>query len=119
MPNIMRALGPAEVHAEDSDTDAATEATLGDPGDGFRWLVKSVSFSADRAPVAVVEVTISDGATVIRRYEVPTAAFAPAEIGFGSGLLCSEDNEVKINASDPGSNVKFAIAISGTKIKAS
>lgn len=116
--DVTRSLGPAESHAEDVDTNAATSAALADPETGWRWLIKCVAFSADRAPVSPVEVTVLSGSTVLRRYELSANAFSPIEIGYGSGLACANGEIASIACPAGGASVKVAIAISGTLVRA-
>lgn len=116
--DVTRSLGPAEAHAEDVDTNSATAAALSDPSTAFRWLIKGVAMSADRAPVSPVEVTVLSGSTVLRRYELSANAFSPIEIGYGSGLACAAGEIASIACPAGGSSVKIAIAISGTLVKA-
>lgn len=116
--HTQRALGPAETHDEDTASNDSVSASLGDPGDGFRWVVKSIAFSASAAPATAVEVQVLDASTVIRRYHVPAAAFSPVEIGFGAGLTCGEDNIASVTMEAGGSGVETSVSISGIKIKA-
>lgn len=104
-------------HAQDVEADAtATNAQAAATVSGkanLRFYITSLSYSASAAVAATVTVTVSDGTTTWVKHQIPAAALAPQEFGYGRPMMCATGANVTATLPALGAGVVGTIQLRG------
>lgn len=90
-------------------TATATRAAVA----GRRHYITSMSYSANGAVAAATTVEIRSGSTVLARFQVPPAAFAPVALNFDAPLACAQGEAASIVAGSFGAGISGSVNIHG------
>lgn len=100
----------AEVATQNTNS-AATATKAG--ASNQRHFITGYSVSCSASPGAPVSVTITSGATTIERVELPSSAFAPIVVNFGSPVRCGINEAAEIICPAVGGTTRSTVVLRG------
>ena len=75
--------------------------------------VTSLSFSANGAVAAATTCELRSGSTVLARFQVPAAAFAPVPINFDAPIACARGEAASLVLGALGASISGSVNLHG------
>lgn len=113
MPSVESLLvGPLGWSVLDSQVAAVSAATKAGVA-GQVHVISGISISASLAPTAAQSITLLDGATVLDRWEIPAAVFAPIIVEFKRPFVCASGALASLTSPSLGVGVRCSLTLRG------
>ena len=103
---------PIQWSVIDTQVNATATASLSGVT-GKQHAICGLSLSASGQPSASVTVQILDGATVLDRWEIPPAQFAPIVHNYTRPFLCSNGSTASVTVTALGAGIRATLVLKG------